>query len=219
MTESEYIQQHETYLSSIVSRFIARYPEQRRKMWDDLMQEARIALLIAYRKQENTAGLERRAYICIIDALYTAAVHAYPIRIPRRKFRKNVGRFSCCGSDALALWEKNQPEDESAQEMELWAILAGMNDKEQAFVRCRLDGRNCIEAAKMLGMLSDAAANQALPDVADAGGIMKDVRRRELFCRLFCLLCRTIHGITNSPKHPDFCIHKSLLNNLRIFAK
>ena len=57
MTESEYIQQHETYLSSIVSRFIARYPEQRRKMWDDLMQEARIALLIAYRKQENTAAL------------------------------------------------------------------------------------------------------------------------------------------------------------------
>ena len=69
MTESEYIQQHETYLSSIVSRFIARYPEQRGKMRDDLMQEARIALLIAYRKQENTAGLERRAYICIIDAL------------------------------------------------------------------------------------------------------------------------------------------------------
>lgn len=29
MAESEYIQQHETYLSSIVSRFIARYPEQR----------------------------------------------------------------------------------------------------------------------------------------------------------------------------------------------
>lgn len=52
MTESEYIQQHETYLSSIVSRFIARYPEQRGKMRDDLMQEARIALLIAYRKQE-----------------------------------------------------------------------------------------------------------------------------------------------------------------------
>lgn len=71
MTESEYIQQHETYLSSIVSRFIARYPEQRGKMRDDLMQEARIALLIAYRKQENTAGLERRAYICIIDALST----------------------------------------------------------------------------------------------------------------------------------------------------
>ena len=45
MTESEYIQQHETYLSSIVSRFIARYPEQRGKMRDDLMQEARIALL------------------------------------------------------------------------------------------------------------------------------------------------------------------------------
>ena len=111
MTESEYIQQHETYLSSIVSRFIARYPEQRGKMRDDLMQEARIALLIAYRKQENTAGLERRAYICIIDALYTAAVHAYPIRSPRRKFRKNVGRFSCCGGDALVLWEKNQPED------------------------------------------------------------------------------------------------------------
>ena len=145
MTESEYIQQHETYLSSIVSRFIARYPEQRGKMRDDLTQEARIALLIAYRKQENTAGLERRA-----------AVHAYPIRIPRRKFRKNVGRFSCCGSDALALWEKNQPEDESAQEMELWAILAGMNDKEQAFVRCRLDERNCIEAAKMLGMSKSA---------------------------------------------------------------
>ena len=61
MAESEYIQQHETYLSSIVSRFIARYPEQRGKMRDDLMQEARIALLIAYRKQENTAGLERRA--------------------------------------------------------------------------------------------------------------------------------------------------------------
>ena len=77
MTESEYIQQHETYLSSIVSRFIARYPEQRGKMRDDLMQEARIALLIAYRKQQNTAGLERRAYICIIDALYTAAGHAY----------------------------------------------------------------------------------------------------------------------------------------------
>lgn len=70
------------------------------------MQEARIALLIAYRKQENTAGLERRAYICIIDALYTAAVHAYPIRIPRRKFRKNVGQFSCCGGDALVLWER-----------------------------------------------------------------------------------------------------------------
>ena len=70
MTESEYIQQHETYLSSIVSRFIARYPEQRGKMRDDLMQEARIAMLIAYRKQENTAGLERRAYICIIDALH-----------------------------------------------------------------------------------------------------------------------------------------------------
>lgn len=156
MTESEYIQQHETYLSSIVSRFIARYPEQRRKMWDDLMQEARIALLIAYRKQEHTAGLERRAYICIIDALYTAAVHAYPIRIPRRKFRKNVGQFSCCGGDALVLWEKNQPEDESAQEMELWAILAGMNDKERAFVRYRLDGRNCIEAAKMLGMSKSA---------------------------------------------------------------
>ncbi len=156
MTESEYIQQHETYLSSIVSRFIARYPEQRGKMRDDLMQEARIALLIAYRKQENTAGLERRAYICIIDALYTAAVHAYPIRIPRRKFRKNVGQFSCCGGDALVLWEKNQPEDESAQEMELWAILAGMNDKEQAFVRYRLDGRNCIEAAKMLGMSKSA---------------------------------------------------------------
>ena len=90
MTESEYIQQHETYLSSIVSRFIARYPEQRWKMRDDLMQEARIALLIAYRRQEDAEGLERRAYICIIDALYTAAVHAYPIRIPRRKFRKNV---------------------------------------------------------------------------------------------------------------------------------
>lgn len=150
MTESEYIQQHETYLSSIVSRFIARYPEQRWKMWDDLMQEARIALLIAYRKQEDAEGLERRAYISIIDALYTATVHAYPIRIPRRKFRKSVGRFSCCGSDALALWEKNQPEDESAQELELWAILAGMNDKERAFVRYRLDGRNCIEAAKML---------------------------------------------------------------------
>ena len=51
---------------------------------------------------------------------------------------------------------ENQPEDESAQEMELWAILAGMNDKEQAFVRCRLDGRNCIEAAKMLGMSKSA---------------------------------------------------------------
>ena len=89
MTESEYIQQHETYLNSIVSRFIARYPEQRWKMRDDLMQEARIALLIAYRRQEGAKGLERRAYICIIDALYTAAVHAYPIRIPRRKFRKN----------------------------------------------------------------------------------------------------------------------------------
>ena len=136
MTESEYIQQHETYLSSIVSRFIARYPEQRWKMRDDLMQEARIALLIAYRRQEDAEGLERRAYICIIDALYTAAVHAYPIRIP--------------------LWEKNQPEDESAQEMELWAILAGMNDKERAFVRYRLDGRNCIEAAKMLGMSKSA---------------------------------------------------------------
>ena len=59
MTESEYIQQHETYLSSIVSRFIARYPEQRGKMRDDLMQEARIALLIAYRKQENTASAGR----------------------------------------------------------------------------------------------------------------------------------------------------------------
>ena len=23
-----------------------------------------------------------------------------------------------------------------------------------------------------------------------------------MFCRLFCLLCRTIHGITNSPKQP-----------------
>ncbi len=68
-------------------------------------------------------------------------------------------------------------------------------------------------------MLSDAAENQALPDDADVGGIMKDVRRWELFCRLFCLLCRTIHGITNSPKQPDFCIRKSLLNNLRIFVK
>ena len=152
MTESEYIQQHETYLSSIVSRFIARYPEQRWKMRDDLMQEARIALLIAYRKQGETA----RAYISIIDALYTAAVRDYPIRIPRGNFSKQVRRFSCCGSDALALWEKNQPEDESAQEMELWAILAGMNDKEQAFVRYRLDGRNCIEAAKMLGMSKSA---------------------------------------------------------------
>lgn len=42
MTESEYIQQHENYLHSIVSRFIARYPEQRWKMRDDLMQEARM---------------------------------------------------------------------------------------------------------------------------------------------------------------------------------
>ena len=156
MTESEYIQQHETYLSSIVSRFIARYPEQRWKMRDDLMQEARIALLIAYRRQEDAEGLERRAYICIIDALYTAAVRDYPIRIPRGNFSKQVRRFSCCGSDALVLWEKNQPEDESAQEMELRAILAGMNDKERTFVRYRLDGRNCIEAAKMLGMSKSA---------------------------------------------------------------
>ena len=62
MTESEYIQQHETYLSSIVSRFIARYPEQRGKMRDDLMQEARIALLIAYRKQENTAEIQKERW-------------------------------------------------------------------------------------------------------------------------------------------------------------
>lgn len=156
MTESEYIQQHENYLHSIVSRFIARYPEQRWRMRDDLMQEARIALLIAYRKQENAEGLERRAYISIIDALYTATVHAYPIRIPRRKFRKNVGRFSCCGSDAIVVWERNQPEDESAQEMELRAILAGMSDKEQAFVRYRLNGWKGIEAVKMLGMSKSA---------------------------------------------------------------
>jgi len=90
MTESEYIQQHETYLSSIVSRFIARYPEQR----------------------------------------------ASPARF-------------------------HPPADSSPT----------------------VQGHRCHSR--------------------------KTAR----------LLCRTIHGITNSPKEPDFCIRKSLLNNLRIFAK
>ena len=97
MTESEYIQQHETYLSSIVSRFIARYPEQRGKMRDDLMQEARIALLIAYRKPTRFAfhGGNSERTLGGFPAVAAMPLHCGR-RISRRmkvRRRWNCGRF------------------------------------------------------------------------------------------------------------------------------
>lgn len=86
--------------------------------------------------------------------------------------------------------------------------------------------RNAISNAGVLVMMNGVVGNNTHKplDIAEFRAFaMVDAYAPLIFIntndsesgKLFSL----IHGITNSPKQPDFCIRKSLLNNLRIFVK
>ena len=102
MTEEQYISEHETYLRGIVWRFIQRCPEIRKPLQEDLMQEARLALLLQYRQQREANKPAYPNGIMIIRDLYTFAVNSYGVHIPRWKFREEVKRFKWESYDEAA---------------------------------------------------------------------------------------------------------------------
>lgn len=154
MTEEQYISEHETYLRGIVWRFVQRCPEIRRPLQDDLMQEARIALLLQYRQQRQANKPECPNGIMIIRDLYTFAVNSYGIHIPRRKFKQEVKRFKWeCYDEAADRRTAMQAVEESAEDKEtLQALLSGLSETDRQFVRYRLEGWKGERLAQKMGV-------------------------------------------------------------------
>ena len=142
---------HQAFLAKQVINYFTHCPRYMWQHWDDLMQEASLALL-KHIKQIDSLSKATRCHFKIRRALREYVREMALVSIAYDQFSSNIGKFQRVDLDLADVYEGVSPEDDVLSKIAFAQWLSVLSDKQQSAVFLKLKGAKNKELITVLGM-------------------------------------------------------------------
>lgn len=153
-----YLVKYKKHVEIITNKFIADGKGRCLNIKDDLLQEARIALLKWIRKQQDCNFEISKSYLYIYRALYKYMKHDMSIHVAKRdKVQNFYNKYQVVPLENINILSSDYPEIDYTIDIERWKST--LTTRQQKIVALRERGFNSSEIARRIGVSKQKVAD------------------------------------------------------------